>query len=125
MTNYLSLEDALIQVKAFGFVVKDPGLLEGALARPRTTVFGEDAYKTFPLKAAALMQSVIKNHPMIDGNKRSGWLLMVSFLVINGFQHNMDTETAFDLAVGLAEGRYEVEQAAALIDKHLVLSAIP
>jgi death-on-curing protein len=124
LTHYLSLEDALIQVKAFGFYVKDPGLLEGALARPKTSVFGEATYPTIELKAASLMQSVIKNHPMIDGNKRSGWLLMVTFLLINGYEHNISVEVGFDLTLGVAEGRYELEAIAEIIQKHLVVRPI-
>lgn len=120
MTQYLQLEDALSQVKAFSFHVKDPGLLEGALARPRTTVFGADAYPTLELKAAALMHSVINNHPMIDGNKRTSWLLMVSFIWINGYQHNMTTEIGFDLTLGIVESRYDLEQVAEVIGKHLI-----
>jgi death-on-curing protein len=120
MTQYLTLEDALTQVKALGFYVKDPGLLEAALSRPKTTVFGEDAYPTLQLKAASMMHSIIKNHPMIDGNKRTSWLLMVSFLWINGFQHKMSTETGFDLTLGIAESRLELEAAANIIEKHLI-----
>ncbi len=120
MTQYLSLEDALIQVRSFGFFVKDPGLLESALARPKTSVFGEDAYPTLSLKAAALMDSVIRNHPMIDGNKRTAWLLMVSFLFINHKAHNMPTNVSFELTIGLTEGRYELQEVAETIEKHLV-----
>ena len=120
MTQYLQIEDALVQVKAFGFFVKDPGLLESALARPRTTVFCEDAYPSIQLKAASLMHSIIKNHPMIDGNRRSSWLLMVTFLWINGYRHNMSTKIGFDLTLGIAESRYELEQAAEIIGKHLI-----
>ena len=117
---YLSIEDALVQVKSLGFFVKDIGLLEAALSRPRTTVFGEDAYPTLQLKAAAMMHSIIKNHPMIDGNKRTSWVLMVSFLWINGYQHNMNTATGFELTLGIAESRLELEDAASIIEKHLV-----
>ena len=120
MTEFLHLDDALRQVNALGFYVKDAGLLEGALARPRTTVLGEDAYPTVSLKAAALMHSVIKNHPMIDGNKRTSWVLMVSFLWINGYKHSMSTEVGFDLTLGIAESRIELEEAAAIIEKHLI-----
>jgi death-on-curing protein len=120
MIRYLSLEDALMQVKALGFYVKDPGLLEAALSRPKTTVFGEDAYPTLQMKAAAMMHSIIKNHPMIDGNKRTSWLLMVSFIWINGFQHNMNTETGFELTLGIAESRIDLEAAASIIEKHLI-----
>lgn len=120
MTQYLSLEDALVQVKALGFYVKDPGLLEAALSRPKTSVFGEDAYPTLPLKAASLMHSIIKNHPMIDGNKRTSWLLMVSFIWINGYQHDMTTDEGFDLTLGIAESRLELEDIAAVLEKHLI-----
>ena len=120
MTQYLLLEDALHQVKALGFFVKDPGLLDGALARPKTTVFGEDAYPSLPLKAAALMHSIVKNHPMIDGNKRTSWVLMVSFLWINGYKHDMTAEIGFDLTLGIAEARLDLEGAAAIIENHLI-----
>ena len=123
MTQYLSLEDALLQVASLGFHVQDSGLLESALARPRASLAGKDAYPALSLKAAALLQSVIKNHSLLDGNKRSGWLLMVSFLFVNGFRHDMDTQTAFDLTMGLAEGRYDHVEAAELIEKHLVARA--
>ena len=120
MTEFLHLEDALRQVNALGFYVKDAGLLEGALARPKTTVFGEDAYPSISLKAAALMHSVIKSYPMIDGNKRTSWVLMVTFLWINGYKHDMSTEVGFDLTLGIAESRIELDEAATVIEKHLI-----
>ena len=64
--------------------VRDVGLLNSAAARPRTTVFGEDAYPDIWAKAAALLQSVVKNHALVDGNKRLGWLATATFLEING-----------------------------------------
>ena len=118
--QYLSLEDALTQIQKLGFYVKDAGLLEGALARPAASAFGQDAYTTFELKAASLMHSVIKNHPLIDGNKRTSWALLVSFMFINGYKHNMTTSEGFDLTLGVAEGRYELDAAAAIIARHLV-----
>ena len=59
------------------------GLLASAVARPQTTVGGEDAYPTMWLKAAALLQSVVGNHALVDGNKRLGWLSVAVFLEIN------------------------------------------
>lgn len=61
----------------------DVGLLAAAVARPQTTVGGEDAYPTIWLKAAALLQSVVANHALVDGNKRLGWLSAAVFLEIN------------------------------------------
>ena len=63
--------------------IRDVGLLASAVARPQTTVGGEDAYPTIWLMAAALLQSVVGNHALVDGNKRLGWLSAAVFLEIN------------------------------------------
>lgn len=120
MTEYIELEDALEQIAFLGFHVKDMGLLDSALQRPKTSLFGEDAYPDLQTKAAAMLHSLIKNHPMVDGNKRTGWLLFLSFIAANGFKHNMTTEESFSLTLGIADGSLELEQAADIIRKHLV-----
>jgi death on curing protein len=120
VTEYIELEDALEQIAFLGFYVKDMGLLDSVLQRPQTSLFGEDAYADLPTKAAAMLHSLIKNHPMVDGNKRTGWLLFLSFIAANGFKHNMTTEESFSLTLGIADGSLELEQAAEIIRKHLV-----
>ncbi len=120
MTEYLTLDDALQVASRLGFHVRDAGLLASALARPATTLFREDAYATPGLKAAALLESIVRNHPFIDGNKRSGWTLTVAFLWINGYRHDMTTEEGFDLVLGVAEGRLDLGAAAAVWEAHLV-----
>lgn len=119
MTAYLDLEDALQIISRAGFYVKDLGLLGSALARPKTTLFGEDAYPSLELKAAALMHSLIKNHPMVDGNKRTSWFMVTAFLFINGYDLLMDTETALRLTLGLATDELDLKQAASLIANHV------
>ncbi len=121
MTAYLTLDDGLQIAARLGFHLRDAGLLASALARPATTLFGADAYPTLAEKAAALLESVVRNHPFIDGNKRSGWTLMVTFLWINGLRHDMTTEEGFDLVVGVAEGRIDLMNAAATIGSHMVV----
>jgi len=64
--------------------IRDVGLLGAAVARPQTTVFGQDAYPDLVGKAASLLQSIVNNHPLVDGNKRLGWLATAVFLEING-----------------------------------------
>ena len=64
--------------------IQDIGLLGSAVARPQTAVFGQDAYPDIWSKAAALLQSIVNNHALIDGNKRLGWLATAVFLEING-----------------------------------------
>ncbi len=120
MTRYLDLDDALHVVHRLGFHVRDAGLLASALARPATTVFGVDAYATLELKAGALLESVARNHPLVDGNKRTAWTLTVLFLWVNGWRHDMPTDTAFDLVVGVAHGEVELDAAAAILRDHLV-----
>ena len=63
--------------------IRDVGLLGSAVARPQTSIGGDDAYPTIWLKAAALLQSIVDNHALVDGNKRLGWLATAVFLEIN------------------------------------------
>ena len=87
MTRVLSAEDGLAIARvAIGGdpAVRDLGLLDSACHRPSSTVFGEDAYPTLTLKAAALLHSLTANHPFVDGNKRTAWLATVVFLRDNG-----------------------------------------
>jgi death on curing protein len=64
--------------------VRDLGLLGSAVARPQTTAFGRDAYPDLWTKAASLLHSIVKNHALLDGNERLGWLATAVFLEING-----------------------------------------
>lgn len=123
MTEYLTLDDALQITQAFGFHVRDGGLLASALARPAAAMFGEEAYPTIDRKAAALLESVVRNHPLVDGNKRTGWTIMVAFLWINGFRHDFPADEAFDLVVGVADGRIDVSAAEESIRSHRVRRA--
>ncbi|MBN9140003.1 MAG: type II toxin-antitoxin system death-on-curing family toxin [Micrococcales bacterium] len=120
MTRYLTIDDALQVLGRFGFHARDAGLLASALARPATTVFGTDAYETLELKAAVLLESLARNHALVDGNKRTAWTLTVLFLWINGYRHDMDTDTAFELVLGVARGELEPADAAEIIRRHLV-----
>ena len=120
MTHYLDLEDALQQIAVAGFYVKDLGLLDSALARPRTTLFGEDAYPTLELKAAAMVHSIIKNHAMVDGNKRTSWFMLSSFLYINGYFIEMNADQGMELTLGIATDKLTLAEAADMIRKHMV-----
>lgn len=109
MTEFLDLEDLLRLVRRLGAgPVRDPGLLDGAAARPRATVFGEDAYPTLGDQAAALLHSIVRSHPLVDGNKRLGWLACVVFLDLNGHETGLDDAAAFDLVMHLAAQDVEV-----------------
>ena len=82
--EYLTLEDVLSLIEDLGVgPIRDIGLLGSAVARPQTTVGGHDAYPDLWSKAAALLQSIVKNHALIDGNTRLGWLATAVFLELN------------------------------------------
>lgn len=119
MTRYLTLESFVKETARIGFVVKDLGLLDSALARPRTSLFGEDAYPSLELKAAAMVESIILNHPMIDGNKRSSWFALNAFVLLNGFVINATQDAAFDFVLGVATKKLDLNQSASWIAKHL------
>jgi death-on-curing protein len=96
--------------------VRDVGLLGAAAARPQTTAFGVDAYADLWTKAAALLQSIVKNHPLVDGNKRLGWLATAVFLEINGSAATeAGNDDVYELVVAIAAGRHEVGEIAAMI----------
>jgi death-on-curing protein len=120
VTEFLTLDDALQVTQAFGFHVRDLGLLSSALARPAASMFGEEAYPSLDRKAAALLESLVRNHPLLDGNKRTGWTLMVAFLWLNGWKHDFSADDGFDLVVGVAEGRIDLDRAETLIAAHRV-----
>ncbi|WP_284981595.1 type II toxin-antitoxin system death-on-curing family toxin [Arthrobacter sp. efr-133-TYG-118] len=120
MTAYLDIEDAIQVVDRYGFHIRDVGLLASALARPATTVMGAEAYPDLAMKAAALLESVARFHPLIDGNKRTAWTLMVLLLWINDYRHDFTTEEGVDLVVGVAAGAIELRDSSALISGHLV-----
>jgi death-on-curing protein len=108
-TAYLDLEDLLRLTRDLrAGPVRDLGLLDSAAARPRASAFGEDAYPTLALKAAALLHSIARNHALVDGNKRLAWLATVVFLDINGHATDIDDEAAFSLVMRVAAGDDDV-----------------
>lgn len=104
---YLTTDEVLhIAERTLGTApgVRDGGLIESAVARPRATVFGEDAYGTIHLKAAALLHSLVQNHPLVDGNKRLGLATTIVFYGINGFRFTATNDEAYDLVIAIATG---------------------
>ena len=83
--------------------IRDIGLFGSAVARPQTTAFGEDAYPDIWTKAAALLHSIVKNHALVDGNKRLGWLATAVFLELNGFNATkISNDNVYDLVIWIA-----------------------
>ena len=108
-TRFLTLDDLLhIARRTIGeVVVRDIGLLESAVARPATSVFGEDAYPRLHDKAAARVHSLARNHALIDGNKRLALAGLFSFLGVNGERLTFDNDEAYDFIIALATGELD------------------
>ena len=115
MIEYLSVEQVLALhralVKAFGgaAAVRDAGSLESAVARPAMTFGGEDLYPDIASKGAALMHSLVLNHPFVDGNKRVGIAAAEYFFIINGVQLDAADGELEALTLDVAFGDVEVE----------------
>lgn len=115
MIGYLTLED-LLRISR-GFPVRDIGLLEAAARRPSTTLYGTDAYPDIHTKAAVLLESITRNHALLDGNKRLGWLSVHVFYALNGFDLNAPDDPAYDLVIAVATGTMDHETAAASLSQ--------
>ncbi|MBP6004089.1 MAG: type II toxin-antitoxin system death-on-curing family toxin [Pyrinomonadaceae bacterium] len=88
-----------------GSGIRDIGLLESALARPENIAAYEPDADVATL-AAAYAFGIIKNHPFIDGNKRTGYVVMETFLVINGYQLTATPQDKYITFLNLAEGTF-------------------
>jgi death-on-curing protein len=115
-TEYLDLDDLLALARELlgdSPPIRDIGLLGSAVARPQTTAFGEDAYRDVWTKAAALLQSLVKNHALVDGNKRLGWLATATFLELNSVDITRAANDAvYELVTRVAAGNGTVEEIA-------------
>ncbi len=94
--------------------IRDLGLLASAAARPRASAFGQDAYADTWTKAGALLHSVVKNHPLVDGDERLGWVACAVFLDLNGIDPTTTSnDDVFELVMHLAAHPIEVDELAA------------
>jgi death-on-curing protein len=112
--EYLELEDVVaLAAILFGDPppIRDIGLLGSAVARPRTSAFGQDAYPDILTKAAALLQSIVNNHALIDGNKRLGWLSTAVFLEVNGVKAlRISNDDVYDFVIWVAAMSPAIEE---------------
>ncbi|MEU0576313.1 Fic family protein [Streptomyces griseoincarnatus] len=118
--HYLTLPELLNLAKRLGEdAVRDYGLLDSALARPQSSVFGQDAYPDVWQKAAALMESLARNRALVDGNKRLAWCATWVFLHMNG--HPLDPEFDVDEAerfvLDVCQGELDVPKIAAQLPR--------
>ncbi|NLN26251.1 MAG: type II toxin-antitoxin system death-on-curing family toxin [Bacteroidetes bacterium] len=95
-----------ILIDKFGGIkgVRDKGLLESAIYRPFSTFGNQDLYPTPSDKAAAILESILINHPFMDGNKRTAYVLMRLILIENGFDLNEEQEEKYKMVIAASKG---------------------
>jgi len=89
--------------------LRDKGLLDSAVNRPQQSAFGEDAYPTITLKAAALVHLLVQNHAFVDGNKRTATLALVIFLRYNGKMEKWTQKALLEFVIEIAQGKHNVD----------------
>ena len=117
--EFLDLDDVLDLIRRLlgdPPPIRDIGLLGSAVARPQTAVFGQDAYPDIWSKTAALLQSIVNNHALIDGNKRLGWLATAVFLEINGVSViHVSNDDIYQFVIDVAANNPSYEHSAAAL----------
>ena len=114
MIHYLSLEDLLTLAGDLEVgPVRDVGLLDSAAYRPQASVFGDEAYPSLDVKAGVLLESVVRNHALVDGNKRLGWLSVVVLYGLNEVGIEAPDDEAYALVIAVAEGAVDHHDVAA------------
>lgn len=111
MTILLTLEDLLALVEDLGVgPVRDVGLLDSAAHRPGAVLYGHEVYADVDHKAAALLDSLVGNHALVDGNKRLGWLALVVFYGLNDLDLDVPDDPAYELVMSVARRELTVEE---------------
>ncbi|MBT2501343.1 type II toxin-antitoxin system death-on-curing family toxin [Curtobacterium sp. ISL-83] len=123
---HLTVDDALhIARRTLGpdVAVRDVGLIEAAMVRPAASIGGRDAYPTLLEKAAAVVHSTVRNHALVDGNKRLGLMVLVVFLEVNGRGFLASNDAAYEFIVAIADGRLDSVPEIAAVLEDLVSSS--
>lgn len=98
--------------------IRDEGFLESAIDRPYASFAGEKLYPTPFHKAAAILESIIKNHPFVDGNKRTGFLAAAAILLHDDYELIASEEDAYNFVIEVASSHMDFENIVEWIEKH-------
>ena len=116
----LLLHQMIAEETGGGVGIRDIGLLESALSGAYATYGGEELYKTKEEKAARLGYSLISNHAFVDGNKRIGVYVMLTFLEAEGIKMTCSNDDVVELGFSVAEGKMKYDEILAWIRKYKI-----
>ena len=125
LAEVLALHRQVIEQSGGAQGILDLRALESALAQPQMTFDGEELYPSIVEKAAALGFSVIKNHPFVDGNKRTGHAAMETFLVLNGYEISASVDEQEHVILQVATGAMARQEFTAWLRAHVVQRGQP
>ncbi|MBK9288076.1 MAG: type II toxin-antitoxin system death-on-curing family toxin [Flavobacteriales bacterium] len=109
LTEALAIHEVLITSTGGANGVRDKGALEAALARPYATFAGDDLYPEPMDKASAVLESIVKNHPFVDGNKRTGYVLAPLTLITHDLDLVASDDEEYDFVIRVAIGELDME----------------
>jgi death-on-curing protein len=118
MDEVLAIHAHLVERYGGSLGIRDRGLLESALAMPAASFSGEDLHPTLNEKAAAYLFHIVKNHPFVDGNKRVGLAVTLTFLRFNGVRIHATDDALVELVLGVARGRCGKAEVAVFLRRH-------
>ncbi|NET88525.1 MAG: type II toxin-antitoxin system death-on-curing family toxin [Kamptonema sp. SIO1D9] len=123
VSRSLAITIHLEQIEIFGGTagIRDEGLLMSALAQLRASFFGELLHPTIHEQAAAYLFHLAKNHPFVDGNKRTAFAVMVVFLGLNGYSLNLASGDAYNLVIQVATGAISKAELAIFLEENIRL----
>jgi death-on-curing protein len=130
-THFLTLAEVLrlheLQLQFFGGSagIRDVGLLESAMGNVRATFTGEYLHQTMYEMGAAYLYGICRNHPFVDGNKRTAAAAAMTFFEMNGIQIEATEDDLYDLVIGVAEGRIDKDAVAAFFENHSSSASLP
>jgi death on curing protein len=99
--------------------IRDEGLLDSALAQPQATFGGQFLHPTLPEQAAAYLYHLAKNHPFVDGNKRTAFAVMDTFLRINGYRLDLSADATYQMVLDVVEDKMSKEALGEFLQKHI------
>lgn len=119
IADVLDIHQILIEQLGGMSGVRDEGLLESALSQPKASFFGELLHPTIHEQARAYLYHLAKNHPFLDGNKRTAYGAMEAFLRLNGYNLALSNEESYNMVIQVAQGQMSKEELSLLLEQHI------
>ena len=114
------LHETLIELFGGSIGIRDLESLKSAISRPFQTFENKDLYPGTIQKAAALIESIVSNHPFIDGNKRTGYVTKRIFLISNGFDIKASQDEKYQFVIAIASGKLKLDKINEWLEEHII-----